>query len=224
MDYEKKYKALLKQAKEELKTCGSLDCDAAKQIFRFFPELAESDDERIRKAIIDFLWEEKIFLQDVNSSVENNPKYRFVMDAINWLEKQGKQKPIEVVNGEDYGIDSLWHAQRILEKTLGEVEGYQTDDGLLEHKAAITAVKKLREQEPAWSDEDEERYLSCLPKLGTGNIEQPDTINTMWLKSLKNRVQSIAKFVGELQYNKGFGDGVSKVLQNPKEYGLTPPF
>ena len=54
----------------------------------------------------------------------------------------------EEYNGEDYGIDSLYHAQRILEKTLGKVDGYQTDDGILSHKCAITAVKKLYEQKP----------------------------------------------------------------------------
>ena len=51
----------------------------------------------------------------------------------------------EEYNGEDYGIDSLYHAQRILEKTLGKVDGYQTDDGILSHQCAITAVKKLYE-------------------------------------------------------------------------------
>lgn len=60
-----------------------------------------------------------------------------------------EQKPIEEVNGEDYGIDGLYHAQRILEQTLGNVEGYQSDDGILEHKCAISAVKKLSEQKPA---------------------------------------------------------------------------
>ena len=43
------------------------------------------------------------------------------------------------------------------------------------------------EQKPAWSEEDEERYKSCLQKLGTGNLAQPETINTIWLKSLKER-------------------------------------
>ena len=60
-----------------------------------FPELAETEDEKIRKEIIDFLWKEKIFLQEsysfTHSSVENCPKYHFVMDAITWLEKQGKE-------------------------------------------------------------------------------------------------------------------------------------
>ena len=64
-----------------------------------------------------------------------------------------KEKPAdkfedEEYNGEDYGIDSLFHAQRILEKTLGSVGGYQTDDGILAHQCAISAVKKLYEQKP----------------------------------------------------------------------------
>ena len=58
------------------------------------PELKESEDERIRKGIIDFLWKEKIFLQEAHSSVENNPKYRFVMDAIAWLERRYEEKPV----------------------------------------------------------------------------------------------------------------------------------
>ena len=52
MDYKKRYNEALEQAKKELKTCGDLQCDAARQIFRFFPELKENEKvERIRKAI-----------------------------------------------------------------------------------------------------------------------------------------------------------------------------
>lgn len=39
MDYEKNYKEALERAKKELAACGSQDCDAARQIFRLFPEL-----------------------------------------------------------------------------------------------------------------------------------------------------------------------------------------
>ena len=70
-------------------------------------------------------------------------------------EKVSPSEENEEYNGEDYGIDSLYHAQRILEKTLGNVDGYQTDDGILSHKCAITAVKKLYKQKPTWSEEDE---------------------------------------------------------------------
>lgn len=102
--------------------------------------------------------------------------------------KKIEQKPImEEINGEDYGIDSLWHAQRILEKTLGEVNGYQSDDGILDHKAAITAVKKLREQEPAeWSEEDKAKIEVAAYRLSShGFTEDAD-----WLKSLRPQKQN----------------------------------
>lgn len=84
------YDKALERAKDCLKD-GTITSTAIDYISTIFPELRESEDERIRKGIIDFLWKEKIFLQEVHSSVENNPKYRFVMDAIAWLEKQGEQ-------------------------------------------------------------------------------------------------------------------------------------
>lgn len=37
----KAYNRALEQAKQELEACGSIDCDAARQIFRLFPELKE---------------------------------------------------------------------------------------------------------------------------------------------------------------------------------------
>lgn len=98
--------------------------------------------------------------------------------------KKVKQKPAEEYNGEDYGIDSLYHAQRILEKTLGSVEGYQSDDGILEHKCAITAVKKLYEQKPAWSEEDEEEF-----EIATETLRRAGQCRSAsWLKSLKERM------------------------------------
>lgn len=82
----------------------------------------------------------------------------------------------EEYNGEDYGIDSLYHAQRILEKTLGEVDGYQSDDGILEHKCAISAVKKLYEQKPAeWTAEDEQNLNVVLSYIN-------DECLRKWLK------------------------------------------
>ena len=94
-DYEKKYKEALEKIIEGLQPLpdGAKISGVTRAFLEeVFPELAESEDEKIRKGIIDFLWKEKIFLQEAHSSVENNPKYRFVMDAIAWLEKQGKEK------------------------------------------------------------------------------------------------------------------------------------
>ena len=95
----------------------------------------------------------------------------------------------EEYNGEDYGIDGLWHAQRILEKTLGSVDGYQTDDGLLSHQCAITAVKKLYKQKPAWSEEDERNLNDAVLFIETGtySLDKDNLIN--WLKSLRPQKQ-----------------------------------
>jgi hypothetical protein len=75
--------------------------------------------------------------------------------------KELKKIEDEEYDGEDYGIDSLYHAQRILEKTLGKVDGYQSDDGILEHKCAISAVRKMYKQKPAWSKEND----NCLSTI-----------------------------------------------------------
>ena len=143
MDYEKKYKDLI-EAVKELQEANPSNEGIQKWVEDNVPQLAKSKDEKIRKYLI-------ILLQHFCKGYRV-PGLEFPIsfkDMLIWLEKQ---KPIEDFNGEDYGIDSLWHAITILEKTLGEVEGYQTDDGILEHKCAITAVRKLakerREQKP----------------------------------------------------------------------------
>jgi len=112
-----------------------------------------------------------------------------------WDAKKKELKKIEdeEYNGEDYGIDGLWHAMNILEKTLGKVSGYQTDDGLLSHQCAITAIKKLYKQKLAWSEEDEERIKNIISVLdvqvcwdgATGKKGNPYQKEINWLKSLR---------------------------------------
>ena len=88
MDYEKKYKEALERAKKELDTCGSQDCDAARQIFRLFPELKESEDEKVRKALIEMVHDTAGDELWVDYNVHKE-------EALVWLEKQGERKPIE---------------------------------------------------------------------------------------------------------------------------------
>ena len=124
MDYEKKYKNALEWARQ---VKGGRIGFVLSEVEKVFPELAESEDEKIKRE----------FCEDIWTFIPNEKAHKYIA----WLEKQGEKKPVEEYNSEDFGIDSLYHAQRILEKTLGEVEGYQSDDGILEHKCAISAVK-----------------------------------------------------------------------------------
>ena len=105
--------------------------------------------------------------------------------------KELKEIENEEYDGDDYGIDSLWHAKNILKKTLGKVDGYQTDDGILDHKCAITAVDKLYKQKPVWSLEDTFKvqrickYLDAAKYYADG-AEARECID--WLKSFEERV------------------------------------
>lgn len=106
--------------------------------------------------------------------------------------KELKEIEDEEYNDEDYGIDGLWHAKNILEKTLGKVEGYQTDDGILDHKCAISAVDRLYKHSIAWSEKDKHWMQKAIDFMNHPDLIKAtptlakDTIN--WLKSLEERV------------------------------------
>lgn len=111
--------------------------------------------------------------------------------AFDFEKKELKEIENEEYDGDDYGIDSLWHAIHILKKTLGKVDGYQSDDGILEHKCAISAVDKLYKHEPAWCAEDTFmvqricKYLDAAKKYYVDSSEVRECID--WLKSIKER-------------------------------------
>lgn len=82
MDYEQRYKEALDEAKAIHK---AIKQDLKPVIEQIFPELAESEDERIRKAII----------CGMNALKKGNRIYFadiYIDDILAWLEKQGEQK------------------------------------------------------------------------------------------------------------------------------------
>ncbi len=82
MDYEQRYKEALDEAKAIHK---AIKQDLKPVIEQIFPELKESDDERIRKAII----------CGMNALKKGNKIYFadiYIDDILAWLEKQGEQK------------------------------------------------------------------------------------------------------------------------------------
>ena len=101
-----------------------------------------------------------------------------------------EQELAELPKSEDYGIDGLYAAVDILQKTFGEVYGYQSDDGILEHKCAISAVKELYKQSAEWSEEDEElvEELIKLAEYYTDTVDKTEfKPHISWLKDLPNR-------------------------------------
>jgi hypothetical protein len=79
MDYKEKLKAIINSNKTPF-----VDIDT---FLKYFPELKESEDERMVKFI-------KKQLFNIKKTITDNYKLDTELtDAIAWLEKQGKQKP-----------------------------------------------------------------------------------------------------------------------------------
>ena len=86
MDYEKSYKEALERAKALIETNTSDALFHLKDIESIFPELKESEDERIRKWCISHF-------QAAVLVTKNNAEYQEYLNnkVIPWLEKQGWQ-------------------------------------------------------------------------------------------------------------------------------------
>ena len=89
MNYEKAYKEALEKAKKELATCSSMNCDEARQIIRFFPELAEDEDKRIVKRLLTL-----VKILDPCFFKGDNPSKK---ECLAWLEKQ-KENPKSAIS------------------------------------------------------------------------------------------------------------------------------
>ena len=88
MGHEVDYKKLYEDALERAKAYHRNELSGTRQEMTeyIFPELAESDDERIRKSLIDFFGEQ-CDMSDVNGV--------YAYEVVAWLEKQKEQKPVD---------------------------------------------------------------------------------------------------------------------------------
>ena len=80
MDYEKAYNEAIKRAKAIIEVAEKEE-EVYKSAITIFPELYESEDERVRKAILELVRQSSEVLDRQN---QNN--------MIAWLEKQGDKK------------------------------------------------------------------------------------------------------------------------------------
>ena len=159
-DYKTKYEIAINQAKEELKACGDLNCDAARQIFRFFPELKESGDEKIRKMLVEQMerWHKCAIENNVVQDIKDSA------DAIAWLEKQDPKK----------------HEEE-LEKAYKTADEVQYRKGFEDGVASVKPVE--------WSEDGEMMINTIIYDLERhgGKEDSNYSAEINWLKSLKER-------------------------------------
>lgn len=213
MDYEKKYKELEGKIK---KAYLYAQTDSTKAVLEdILPELAESEDEKIRKDII------RVFTGEIPyTSKEENEKY------ISWLEKQGKktqcksaleaikEKPANNANkvepkfkvkyaGNEYNVletkefpggityygieDEPNHIDYVLPENCEIISGYgEKEKGNLYPTKSAT----FSEQTSAWNEEDEKNLKRAIWYVEHSAINVvKDTMLSEWLKSIKERVQ-----------------------------------
>ena len=142
-----------------------------------FPELKESEDDRIRKELIDYH-------RSMAAAADD-----YVHEAwIAWLEKQGEQKPtIEMITPEEsLGIDSETYNKIVDECIYGEQKS---------QRMISAEAKEAMYDKPAWSEKDEQHIDSLLKRLdGLCRNEFERTRFAIsedrdWLTSLKERIE-----------------------------------
>jgi hypothetical protein len=176
MDYEQKYKDALERAREFQKSKDELCVLTAESIF---PELKESEDERIRKSLINVFSNRKKYLIDQSFGDSK------VKDIIAWLEKQGEKK-------------SKWSDEdaNTLKAIIYTVKnsGYNYCIGV-SNEEMVALLEKQGEQKHIWSKEDEIGFsdtLWAIQQARTIAKDENDMGNLWyaedWLKSLKERL------------------------------------
>ena len=152
---------------------------------KYFPELAESEDEGVCKKLIAFLKQCKAVYGDGFKQFGLD-----IDDAIAWLEQQGEQKCQYISRPKYIGEEELLGEQKPTEEYNITSLGSKNAQGKLgEMIKKLKPVNKVLEQKPTeWSEKDvkciEYAIYACLKAFGTHS----DTAE--WLEQLKNRVQS----------------------------------
>ena len=193
MDYEKAYKEALEQAKFYYGNCPSESEN--KKLEKMFPVLKESEDERIRKEIIEFLTDGIWSVKEIGK-VRETQKYA---KWIAYLEKQKEQKAAEgtavqkaFVNSKiDYTLEEKCDASDYAEAILPTSVTYgENEEEYKLHKiieaAFIAGQKKKKEQQLAeWGEEDEKHLNWVIEHFRQSGELYHDLID--WLKSLPER-------------------------------------
>lgn len=220
MDYNK----LLEKAREAYK--NAVTGAEKRRLESIFPELAESEDERVRKELL----EHCINRRDGKQVCVDAGDYRRWAD---WLEKQGdKDKLIK-----EFGEYKVKYTQEVISQQL-EKQGEQkpADSYCKEYCKGFQETgkcfadgeckaKRDTEQNPAWSEEDEIGYndsLWAIKQARTVAKNENDMGNLwcaeQWLKSLKNKVGCAVYFTTTKQWSEEDVKMLNRVKQSLYRY------
>lgn len=166
-DCERKYKEAFNMAVLEHKS----DNEAVREsIERIFPQLKESDDEKIRKELISY------FKQFANEELRGVN----ISDWIAWLQKQKTSEEALQYLRENHSPSEMSDFQAAMNIAVAKAYDKGYNDGLEKHG----------EHNPAWSEEDEKQFSFCCAAIELSNYSSDEYRNyaISFLESLKDRV------------------------------------
>ena len=178
MDYEKAYKEALERARSYYNNEEVRVGMTPIELEEIFPELGESEDERIRKALVRF-HKSTIDVDGIKGE-----------EIVAWLEKQGQETSWKPSKGQ---INALEHFVRSIGES-GYASPYDNNTKLLVSLLHdLEKLEKQGEKKPTWSVEDKKRidricdFVWKNRKGDTDEIYQQEQ-DVNWLKSLKERI------------------------------------
>lgn len=207
------------EAIHEIKQWDFINNDEMEALRTLIPELRESEDERIRKALV---WHLKAGEDFVSNGVTKE-------ECITYLEKQkyDRMKPI---------YDAKESFESALEKAWNDYHnGYENVDKLEDDYVECAHAKGFREgylfglekqkaQKPAWSEEDKKpidanHIVNAILSALSSGLETDEILKARgftyddvekWLYSTRNPA---------IEYIRG----QNKIFENPEKYGLSRP-
>lgn len=155
-------------------------------LYDMFPELRESEDEKVRKEIIDYCHER------LNTTYGALPNIETVKKWLAWLEKQGKK---EVANSENACKgEQEPKSYKDAEEASAEYRKFREECGIKD-PVMLDEIEEAyyngaTSRKPVdWSDEDEENLQHCCMAISVDSLHTYEDKQDMesWLQSLKNR-------------------------------------
>ena len=194
------YSKAVEKAKQEYSITTSED--RKQWLEELFPELRESEDERIRKEILNYI-----------------DKATGCKRWIAWLEQQGK--PVEINPTEfDSRLNKLLKQFETLpkEELISSLSFYLN---VVQNNGTYKSDEKQDEQRSIWSEEDKHWMQKVIDFMNHPDLIKAtptlakDTIN--WLKSLKDRVQPQSKQEWSEEDESNF-QGIIDVIKENKHH------
>lgn len=209
-NYEKKYKEALERARKFYNELAA--CRTKQKVAAIFPELAESEDERMMREFNDWLCEEiecrTNDLRDEKDRRTLNMLCYILTKVKDWLEKQKEQKPWRVganayftpeQKPEGVYVDCTehpeWYGMPSIEQKPAE---WSEED-----KKRISEIKFALYQLPSSRQDAKVKCFKFLDSLRTRVSVNSEKVSANWKPSKEQMLKDAVEGVAEELYNDG---------------------